>query len=134
MVVVGIDFSPGSARALETARSLATTVGTDVYTIHVVTPSESEWRTREGTDRWLEDRGLSASDVHQRWGEPWLELLKAAEEMDATLIVAGCHGRSGFQPLRLGSTASHMALSSRTPVVLVPERAPFTSTTQKEKP
>jgi nucleotide-binding universal stress UspA family protein len=62
---------------------------------------------------------VDPASVRLRHGEPWVELVKFAEEVGATLVVAGTHGRSGFQPFRLGTTAAAVALRCRAPVVLV---------------
>jgi len=62
---------------------------------------------------------LRPKEVHVRRGVPWVELVRYAKERKARMIVAGRHGRSGFQPSALGSTAQRLATSSRVPVLLV---------------
>jgi nucleotide-binding universal stress UspA family protein len=68
---------------------------------------------------WLEAIGVPASAVTVRRGTPWVELVRVAEDRGAKVIVVGTHGRSGFQPIALGSTATRIALLSPRPTVLV---------------
>lgn len=123
MVVVGVDFSAGAGDALETGRGLAARTGSLLCAVHVVRDGGGSWHPTEKETLWLSQQDLQPGDVRIRRGEPWVELVKAAEELDATLVVAGTHGESGFQPFRLGATAANMALRCRTPVVLVPPNA-----------
>lgn len=123
MVVVGLDFSTGASDALEAGRELAAMAGTGVCPVHVVREGREPWRPAPEESAWLARRGLRQGEVRVRRGEPWVELVKAAEELGASLVVAGTHGESGFQPFRLGTTASNVALRCRTPVVLVPPTA-----------
>lgn len=123
MVVVGLDFSAGARDALEAGRELATRTGSLLCAVHVVRDGGGSWHPTDEESLWLARQDLHPGEVRIRRGEPWVELVKAAEELDATLVVAGTHGESGFQPFRLGTTAASTALRCRTPVVLVPPNA-----------
>jgi nucleotide-binding universal stress UspA family protein len=120
VVVVGVDFSAGAAAALETGRALACLEGAGLCLVHVSRRRRSEWLPADREAAWLRDHDVDPTALHLRHGEPWVELVRMADEMEASLLVTGTHGESGFQPLRLGATASHVALRSRSPVVLVP--------------
>ena len=120
MIIVGVDFSAGSAIAAAVARGMAEERRTESRLIHVRRSFGVEQPADERSDEWLEGLGLEASDVESRRGVPWVELVRAAVDLEAELVVAGTHGRSGFQPLRLGTTAELIALRSPTPVLLVP--------------
>jgi len=120
VIVVGVDFSPGSAGAVEFARSLAASRSTELRLIHVMPVPSGPWHPGEVERAWLEGLELSNEDIALRRGVPWVELVRAAEESRALFVVAGTHGSTGFQPFRLGNTASKLALRSRSPVVLVP--------------
>ena len=87
----------GRNRLLRCLADLAETEGTKTVTVHCA--------VREGVD------------VHQ-------EILKAADEMQADLIVLGTHGRSGFQHLVLGSVTEKVLRKASCPVLTVPSRAP----------
>lgn len=123
MIVVGVDFSEGSVAAVEWARDMSARRSEAVQLVHVASGSGVVGRLDPVYSAWLDELAIGADEVEIRRGTPWVELVRAGEERGAVLLVAGTHGRSGFQSLRLGSTAAQTALRSRTPVVLVsPER------------
>lgn len=138
MVVVGVDFSDGSAGALETGRALAGLGGSQVCVVHVRRERSAPWQPGRTEAAWLREHRVDPETVRLCHGEPWVELVKVAEEVGADLVVAGTHGRSGFQPFRLGTTAANVALRCRAPVVLVsPQVASETNrnaVTQEEVP
>jgi nucleotide-binding universal stress UspA family protein len=53
-------------------------------------------------------------------GLPAEELLEAAADTDADMIVVGARGTGGFKKLLLGSVSSHLAHHAHCPVVIVP--------------
>lgn len=55
---------------------------------------------------------MSEGDVHD-------EIIKAAEEMKADLIIIGTHGRRGLNRLILGSVAGSVAKRAHCPVLLI---------------
>jgi universal stress protein A len=63
-----------------------------------------------------------------RDGAPGSEIVKAAVDYGADLIVMATHGRSGLPHLVLGSVAEHVIRHARCPVLAV--RANETQTTQ----
>ena len=54
-----------------------------------------------------------------REGDPSVEILEAAKESGATMIVMGTHGRSGLAHLFLGSVAEKVVRKSPIPVLTV---------------
>jgi nucleotide-binding universal stress UspA family protein len=61
---------------------------------------------------------------------PWRQLLGAAEDVHAKLIVAGSRGRGGVKSLVLGSTSQALAHRCRVPLLIVPpdrERSSWTA-------
>lgn len=62
--------------------------------------------------------GLQARPM-LRHGIPFREALKAAEEVDAGLIVLGSHGRSAVREMLAGSTFENVVRLSRQPVLVV---------------
>lgn len=48
------------------------------------------------------------------------EIDKAAQEIDADVVIMGTHGRRGFRRLMMGSVAESFARQSHSPVILVP--------------
>lgn len=51
---------------------------------------------------------------------PWRDLLGAADDVHAKLIVVGSRGRGGVKSLVLGSTSQALAHRSRVPLLIVP--------------
>jgi nucleotide-binding universal stress UspA family protein len=54
-----------------------------------------------------------------REGQPWREIIAAAREWNADLIVLGTHGRSGLTRVLMGSTAEAVIRNAPCPVVVV---------------
>lgn len=128
-VLVGTDFSEAARVALQEARRLAARVGTHVEVLHVVESGLAGWLAASAgaggagdLAGWLTDVGMTAADLRIRYGSAWVELTRYAGEVDPVMIVIGSHGRSGYQPLSVGSTATRLSVQSRWPVVLVSPR------------
>ena len=54
-----------------------------------------------------------------RVGTPWREILRVADEVGATLIVMGSHGKRTLEELLLGSTVEHVTRHANCPVLVV---------------
>ena len=54
-----------------------------------------------------------------RTGVAWEQILTAAKQSDADLIVPGTHGRTGFRHALLGSVAERVVRLSPVPVISV---------------
>jgi nucleotide-binding universal stress UspA family protein len=55
-------------------------------------------------------------------GVPGPRILEIADEIDASLIVIGSHGRSGLSGLILGSKAEEVIRGAKSPVTVVKDR------------
>lgn len=65
--------------------------------------------------------GISASaEVRETTGPVWRQLLAAADEVDADVIVAGSRGFGEVKALLLGSTSQALAHHARRPLMIVP--------------
>ncbi len=134
-ILVGVDGSGYSQRALAWAVLLAQGLGAEVVAVHAVgllsrigvgppVPSQSHLDdvSRAFVTEWCAP--LAGSGVAHRMllvdGSPALALLAAAEEEDADVIVLGRRGVGGFAEVLLGSTSLHVAGSAGRPVVIVP--------------
>lgn len=52
-------------------------------------------------------------------GKPFVEIVRAAKERDADLIVIGTHGRTGLAHMLIGSTAEKVVRMAPCPVLTV---------------
>jgi nucleotide-binding universal stress UspA family protein len=120
-VVVGTDFSEAAGVALHEARRLAALLRAGLVVVHVVEDRLTAHGAGSVAASWLDSHGLEGELV-VRQGQPWVELARYAAEAKPTLLVVGSHGESGFQPLRIGSTASRISMHAGCPVVLVSPR------------
>ena len=133
-IVVGMDFSDGSIRALEFAMEHARVVGANVVCVHAYedAPGTSAFHDpAQAICEQLEEviavrRPLWSSlrvDPIVRRGAPWEKLGNVATELGAELIVVGVDGqrgasRQGF----LGTVAHRLVTTSPRPVVVVPSQ------------
>jgi glycine betaine transporter len=140
------DFSLYSHEAQDHAVYLARSLGVDLHLLHVfeppyyshtgVTPS-----IHPEVHQWLEEirkteqmklntlaeevrsQGVKVYAVFKE-GEPFLEILKAAEEIEADLIVMGTHGRTGLAHALMGSVAERVVRKATCPVFTVRAKVP----------
>jgi nucleotide-binding universal stress UspA family protein len=138
-ILVGLDGSAGSARALAWAIELARAVKAEIVAVHVVellTPSalglglapidlpddwvddlksrfENEWTAP------LKQSGVRYRTVFER-GVPAPTLIAIAQEQHPDLIVTGSRGLGGFSELLLGSVSHQLVLHAQLPVVVIP--------------
>jgi nucleotide-binding universal stress UspA family protein len=136
-VLVGVDFSAHSVRAVRRAMDLAKRHDADIHLVHAVESYalydefyDPVIPTKLGMDQELVQaaaarmRGmideLEAGDVPSTvlLGSPKEIILSQAEALKADLIVVGTHGRRGVSRL-LGSTASALTHSARCDVLTV---------------
>ena len=58
-------------------------------------------------------------ETHLRVGTPWQEIVRAAEDLGASLIVIGSHGKRSLEELLLGSTVERVTRHANCPVLVV---------------
>ncbi|AXL87006.1 universal stress protein UspA [Streptomyces sp. CB09001] len=136
-VVVGVDGSPSSSRAVRTAAREAELRGAGLRLVHAfgwpmphVPPGGPPWNpdtrdVRELADGTLADAERLAREVaprvettrHVTVGEPLMVLEIASRT--ASVVVVGSRGLNAFTSLLLGSTAGHLAAHARCPVLVV---------------
>jgi len=131
VIVVGVDGSPSSQRAVRWAAQQAKLTGATLRAV-------SSWRwpnyitrippgvdlasdTRRTLDEVLEEALTGSEDVsvtrHVIEGPPGPALLTQAQ--DATLLVVGAQGRAAFPGMLLGSVAEYCVRHGSCPVVVV---------------
>jgi nucleotide-binding universal stress UspA family protein len=137
-ILAPVDFTETSARALDYAVDLASTLGAAVTVVHVyaipvysfpdgviITPPDTATHLSETAQKQLD--ALVSS--HKRRQPPisgvllngvaWEEIERFAKDRGMDLIVMGTHGRRGFARALLGSVAENVVRTSPVPVLLV---------------
>jgi nucleotide-binding universal stress UspA family protein len=138
-ILVGLDGSTGSARALAWAIEVAKALQAEIVAVHVaelLTPSALglglapvdlpvDWvddlRSRFEND-WtapLKQSGVRYRTVFET-GAPAPTLIAMAREQHSDLIVTGSRGLGGFGELLLGSVSHQLVLHAQLPVVVIP--------------
>jgi nucleotide-binding universal stress UspA family protein len=70
-----------------------------------------------------EAAGFRATGAELEAAPAWKGIVDAADDRDASLIVLGSHGRSGFPGVLFGSVAASVAAHSRRSVLIVHRRS-----------
>ena len=128
------DFFPPSETALAYAVSLARTFYARIRIVHVVPPATSYFPQDKGEvvkSAYEESQlrlasiatAVKAAGVHAsaevRLGEIDREILNAADEYKADLMVAATHGRRGFQHWLIGSTCERLLKRAHVPILTI---------------
>jgi nucleotide-binding universal stress UspA family protein len=142
-ILVPVDFSADSQRAMEVAADMIARDGTGITLLHIVEiPVAYRGRTTlPGAVEALDKRGAEALDawatvlrakvsvpVSTEWhiGSPGTEVLAVLDEdRSYDLVVTGSHGRTGVRRVLIGSVAEKIVRYSPCPVLVArrPETA-----------
>jgi nucleotide-binding universal stress UspA family protein len=139
-LLVGVDGSDASRRALEWCAQHAPRLDADVVVVHAIeqpvvvapvttgfvlpefTPADREAIERTVVDDWcapLTRAAVPFRVVLKDGGAP-LSLMQAANDEDADLVVTGRRGRGGFSELLLGSTSHALSHHLHRPLLIIP--------------
>lgn len=139
-ILVPVDFSGCSINAVRVALGIASPDG-DLTLLHVIdrnfvddAVAASLGKSEEITQRLREQaeanfsnalEGVEAGEVGMERmiviGEPFVEILKIARDLDMPMIVMGVRGRSTpAEELLFGSTAEKVLRGTRVPILCVP--------------
>jgi len=135
-ILVPVDFSDSSARALRIAAKRAAESGGSLIIVYVV-PADYGWLgfgrnelrdldrslQRQAADRLRafadENVGDVSADMEVRVGQPAEEIVAAARESKCDSIMLSTRGLTGLDRLLIGSVADRVARLAPCPVVLV---------------
>jgi nucleotide-binding universal stress UspA family protein len=139
-ILVPIDFSDCSKKALQYALPLAKEHKAALTLLYVVAPAygsgeyggvnyaQLEASMREGGETEIAKlaadgvRGEVSADTLVRVGSPAREIIETAKSLPADLIVISTHGRTGLKHVFLGSVTEHVVQRAPCPVLVVRER------------
>ena len=142
-VVVAVDFSAVSHRALTTAHVLATDNCARLTVVHVL---QSDWRyemvasppeidlelidAEQQLKHWISElqSGTKIDSMLIRSGPIAPAILSVAGELKADLLVVGTHGRSGFSKFAIGSVSEELLRIAPFPVMTVGPKAEMPAT------
>jgi len=136
MILISVDEDPIAAHAAEVGIELARRLHAQVALIYVIDPAlalapeaglaadELAAAAKRDAARLVADfRARLKADDHAlafvREGSPGAEIVTAAKEWQADLIVIGSHGRSGITRALVGSVAEAVMRRASCPVVVV---------------
>ncbi len=135
-ILVPVDFSEHSQKALRYALAFAKQFGAEVTLVHIVEqmvyPGDWMYPPLAVTDFATEKRAemisrLQALDAGSgvktqhivRLGRAWQEIGEIAEEMKSDLIILATHGYTGLKHVLLGSVAEKIVRHAPCPVLSV---------------
>ncbi|HEY8210030.1 MAG TPA: universal stress protein [Myxococcaceae bacterium] len=124
-LLVGVDFTPASERAVRLAFSLAGP-GSTVWLVHVrkrgehaAEPHLLRGHLRRMVPAKAEKSGVTVDVQVVDASEPAEALRQCAEQADADLVCLGTRGHSGLAGSLMGSVSQALVASSNRPVLLV---------------
>lgn len=138
-IVTAIDFSESSNLAFEYSLTLAKQFQAELTIIHVINEpvdlrgfyvphisfEQLEREIEEGAQKMMETFCQTKIEDFTRYktvvvpGIPYEEIIRKAEEVGASLIVLGTHGRKGIDHLIFGSTAERVVRGASCPVLTI---------------
>ncbi|MDY6824755.1 MAG: universal stress protein [Thermodesulfobacteriota bacterium] len=134
--LLAVDWSPASMLAIEYLKTLKNVVQ-EISVTHVAAPKDLKGSSNLDIQKLRkEKRGrlaeicetLEAEGIdcrpHIYVGEPFGEILRAAREFNATMIVMGASGRSLWQERWIGSTPRAVVEKTPYPVLITPHLQP----------
>jgi nucleotide-binding universal stress UspA family protein len=138
-ILCPVDFSETSRAAMETAIELAGRFDGELVLVHAypipgytfpdgsaVASARMLQELADEAARHLEEwrqmalaAGARRVTVEKAVGDPAAEIVRAAEELKADLVVMGTHGRTGIEHALMGSIAERVVRRAKCPVLTV---------------
>ncbi len=124
-IIVGFDFSTGSANAVDLTIDIANKWKSDIRLVYVKKEGEDETPIREEIERRNAGVTHLLKDIKLEYvireGKVSEQLAAQAEEDEALMIVVGTHGMSGFETNWIGKNTYRTITDSPVPVLSVRE-------------
>lgn len=134
VILIPTDFSEVCQNAIDHGSEIASSLGYKVCLLHVINKDTKSFLRKEHKDEGHIDKKLTESadyikkkyDVEvitiAREGDLFRTIEDIGEEIKASLLILGTHGKVGMQHLT-GSYASKVVTNSNVPVIVVQERS-----------
>jgi nucleotide-binding universal stress UspA family protein len=138
-IVVGVDGSDGSGRALAWCAQYGAALDAQVVAVHALEVPVYAWRLDVYAPPVYNDadRKQILETLREQWckvladakvpfeanlvdGYPANVIIEVAHRENADLVVTGRRGLGGFKEMLLGSTSHHLAHHLNRPLVIVP--------------
>lgn len=133
-ILLPIDFSPSSHKALEQATVLAQHFHASITLVHIVPDCGNvEEAKKEAEDRFavsvagLAAKGIKASSVVELGEDIAGNILDVMEREAIDLVVVSTHGTTGWHPLVFGSIAEKLVRLVHIPLLLIRTERPESS-------
>ena len=136
-ILIAVDSEPIAVRAVDIGAELANALRAEIALINVVDsalgypadtggvpPGEILALAKQDAKKLISNlrRHLSAETIVMELvpvGSPATEIVRAANDWSADMIVLGSHGRKGVQRALLGSVAEAVMRQARCPVLVI---------------
>jgi nucleotide-binding universal stress UspA family protein len=133
-ILLATDLSDESQRALMAAKAIARRFNAEISAIKVIppvspvtVPEETWYHSAEDLPQWEDQMNQLAGELVAEGikakgscvvGSVDTEILRAAQEMGADLVVTGAHGRLGSSRWLYGSVAEDVAKKAKLPLLM----------------
>ena len=120
-ILCPVDYSFDSPRSLIYAASLAGTFGGELIVVHVIDADELDAQEARRLDEWVTDvvgRRVQHATIVRR-GDSASEVLRLANNMEASMIVMGAHHARYFDSCVLGTSLARAVRHSHRPVLTI---------------
>jgi nucleotide-binding universal stress UspA family protein len=139
-ILVPTDFSESSNAAYKYALRFGQQFRAELHVIHIFEPVLSpQFANLPGAPAFSDDERTSAEEKLRVWadsagamgvrtnmlvrnGLPAHEIVEAAKDIDADLIIIATHGHTGWKYFCIGSTAERVVRAAPCPVLVVREK------------
>ncbi|PKP02912.1 MAG: hypothetical protein CVU14_02685 [Bacteroidetes bacterium HGW-Bacteroidetes-9] len=133
-IVVAIDFSKGSLHALDYAIQFANRVNSNVTMVWVDNHLTQDFGITQEVNEWREEASKNFEEIIKtykvrlkpgklsyklRKGKVYQEIATQARLNDASLIIAGTHGVTGYEEFWIGSNAYRIVSYAPCPVLTI---------------
>ncbi len=137
-ILCPVDFSDSSSEALKYAAFLAEKHEAEMFLLHVIEHFHHSddymilaMTSKEAYEKWEEEAEIKLETLEAEFGQKvkmthdiregkaFIEIIRAAKEENADLIVMGSHGRTFLPQILIGSVAEKVVRKARCPVLIV---------------